>query len=93
MAIVEQTTPLVYTGDTVRFPPVAPTEQLAQFDAPPAYAVPDAAPYAVAVLLCVAVALIFGALYLVARVDSQAFAVLAAFVVAGFVKLAFGVTR
>lgn len=74
--------------ETIRFPPASPTEELSQF-----YAIPDAAPYAVAVLLCIAVALIFGACYLVARVDSHAFAVLAAGLVAGFVWFAFGVTE
>ena len=74
--------------ETIRFPPASPTEELSQY-----YPIPDATPYAVAVLLCVAAVLIIGACYLVARVDSHAFAVLSAVLVAGFVWLAFGATE
>jgi len=94
VASLPKTTPLVYTGETTvlrdvepRFPPATVTEELSQF-----YPVPDVAPYAVVVLLFIAVALIFGACYLVALVNTQAFAVLAAFLVAGFIWLAFGAT-
>lgn len=97
MAMVPQTERLAYTDATVRFPPTVATEQLAQF-APGRTdetfrPVPDAAPYAVAVLFCIAIGVILGACYVVAMVDSQAFALLAAAVVAGFLWIAFGATR
>lgn len=74
-----------YTGKTVRLAPI--TEELPQLE------IPEAAPYATAVLLGIAVLLIFGACYLVALINTQAFAVLAALLVAGFIWLAFGVTE
>lgn len=89
---------IAYTGKTRvldaptealdRFPPASPTEERAQF-----YTLPETWPYALALLFVCAVALILVALYAVAMVNSHAFAVLCAFVVAGFLWFAFGVTR
>lgn len=94
MAIVPTTEPLVYSGATERldrFPPVAPTEQLSQKTAPLVLPAPRRyVPYDIAGLLIASVTLIFGAIWLVQRVDSDAFAVLAALLVGGFLWLAFG---
>ena len=83
---------IAYTGKTEvlteRFPPASPTEELAQFRE-----LPETWPYALAALFIAGVALVLGALYLVALVNSHAFAVLAACLVAGFLKFAFGATR
>ena len=92
------TSRIPYTGPTTaldtRFPPASITGELSQFrpDAAPfdVQPIPDDAPYAVAVLFCVAVALILGACWLVLRVNDHVFAVLAAGLVAGFIWLAFG---
>lgn len=95
MSILPKTTPLVYTGETSvlrdlepRFPPASPTEELAQFRQ-----LPETWPYALALLLIAGIALVFVGLYLVALVNSHAFAVLAACLVAGFLWFAFGATR
>lgn len=92
MAILQEEIPLVYTGDTQRFPPVAPTEQLSQASVPTErlYILPDARPWGVALAFFVSIFLILGACALVVRVGDHAFAVLAAFLVAGFIWLAFG---
>ncbi len=85
----------IYTGKTIRlsapterFPPATPTEELAQF-----YTLPETWPYALALLFVGALALILASLYAVALVNSHLFAVLAAFIVGGFLWFAFGATK
>lgn len=74
-------TSIPYTGKTVRLD--IPTEPLS-------IPTPAHAPLDIALLTLVALALILGGAWLVVRVDDQAFAVLAACLVAGFIWIAFG---
>ncbi len=75
------TSKIPYTGKTVRLD--APTEPLST-------PTPARAHLPVALLTLLALALILGGAWLVVRVNDQAFAVLAACLVAGFMYLAFG---
>ena len=70
-----------YTGKTVRLD--VPTEPLS-------IPTPTRTPIPVALLTIIALALILGGAWLVVRVNDQAFAVLAACLVAGFIYLALG---
>ncbi len=70
-----------YTGKTVRLCP--PTEPLS-------LPVEQARHLDIALITLVALALILGGCWLVVRVNDQAFAVLAACLVAGFIWIAFG---
>lgn len=80
MAIVEQDRSFVYTDETTRLVP--PTERIGE--------VKKSAPLSIGALTIIAVALILFISVLVLRVNSHAYAVLAAFGVAGFVYVAFG---
>lgn len=73
-----------YTGKTVRLCP--PTEPLSI----PVEAARDPAIDWIVMVTIIALALILGGCWLVVRVNDQAFAVLAAFLVAGFIWIAFG---
>lgn len=72
---------LPYTGETTRL--CAPTEPLSLPVEQPRH-------LDIALITLVALALILGGCWLVVRVNDQAFAVAAAFLVAGFIWIAFG---
>ncbi len=75
------TSKIPYTGKTVRLD--APTEPLS-------IPTPARTHLPIALLTLVALALILGGAWLVVRVNNQAFAALAACLVAGFIWIAFG---